>query len=299
MSIHSLKRKLNEKEERLASANSQKFERTMKLAVKAMLEEEARYNDAGEDRGNSNAFLHAYWSALLAKNISIEWSKKWTDAHEEDDDQNEVDRAMDLFNNKLGQNLFMNGQSDEVLAVVVENAISAGKGKIVVNGKLQATSNFGLCEKNIFTAIYKKLLSIIIELLVTDQINSLNADGMTPLMVACITDYKEAVKELIACSDLQYKDSQKKTVLMFSVQSSYDIFKMILDSSSILNEQDNQGQTALMYAASQGDLKKVEALIMKGADPNLKMKNKMTAYDLAQIENHNEVAILLKCKQHT
>lgn len=294
---HSISRTLNPSEKRLADKNPQTFELTMKLAAKAILEEEARYSTAGEDRGNSNAFLHTYWSALLTKNISIEWAKEWTDAHEEDYGQSEIDQEMDLFNNKLGREIAPQAQTDEILAIAAENAISSGKGKMIINGNLKATSSIGLREKNIFEAIYKKILSIVIELLVTNQVKNFNADGMTPLMLACVTDYREAVKELIPYSDLKAKNSQRQTALMLSVKSSYDLFKMILDSGSLLNEQDNQGQTALMLAARVGDLKKIEALIAKGVDQDLKMQNNMTAYDLALIENHPEAAMLLKSKK--
>jgi len=293
---HSIKRTLNPDEKKLADENPKEYLLTMKLAAKAMFEEEARYSTAGEDRGNSNAFLHAYWSCLLAKNISLNWAKKWTNAHEQEENQDNLDRQIDLFNNALGFEIAQKNktQSNEFLAGIVEKAILEGMGKIIVKGVLKQSSSIGTREKNIFEAIYKNILSIVLELLTSNQINSQNGDLMTPLMVACITEFKEAVEALIPHGNIQKRDRYNRTVLMHSINSSEDIFKLVLDSTTSVNEQDNEGQTALMFAAARGDQKKVKALLSKGADVNIKMNNNFTAYDLACSENHFEVAQILR-----
>ncbi len=65
-------RQLNKYEKELQKQDPEKARETIKLALKAMFEEKIRYNDNGTDGGNANAFLHSYWSALLAKNIKLE-----------------------------------------------------------------------------------------------------------------------------------------------------------------------------------------------------------------------------------
>ncbi|MDO9181049.1 MAG: hypothetical protein Q7U04_01510, partial [Bacteriovorax sp.] len=77
-------RSLNNNEKILFKENPINGRATIKLALKAMFEEKIRYRNNGEDGSDSNAFLHAYWSSLLAKDISIDWAQRWTTAHEED-----------------------------------------------------------------------------------------------------------------------------------------------------------------------------------------------------------------------
>lgn len=49
-----------------------------------------------------DAFRHAYWSALNAYEQGESLARQFGNAHEEEDNQEEFDRTMDLYNNNYG-----------------------------------------------------------------------------------------------------------------------------------------------------------------------------------------------------
>ncbi len=77
----------------------------------------------------TNAFRHAFWNVLIAKNVydknesvekSVAWAKKITDMHEKLAPNKEPDRSMDLHNNEVGRLLFIenNLQSKEKETII-------------------------------------------------------------------------------------------------------------------------------------------------------------------------------------
>lgn len=63
----------------------------------ARLYSESTIND------ESDACRHYVWAVLLYKKFGNEFSTKVLDAHEQDDKQSEIEKRMDLTNNKFGQ----------------------------------------------------------------------------------------------------------------------------------------------------------------------------------------------------
>lgn len=61
---------------------------------------------------------------------------------------------------------------------------------------------------------------------------------------------------------------------------------------SMINDQNNEGETVLMLWASQGNLRMVKMLLEIGADPSLKNRLGRTAQDLAA--GHDDVIALLR-----
>ena len=57
---------------------------------------------------------------------------------------------------------------------------------------------------------------------------------------------------------------------------------------------DNDGYTALHYAAIDGQIQVVEALLNAGADKAVKGNDGMTALDEAQEKNHTAIVKLLR-----
>ncbi len=77
----------------------------------------------------SNAFRHALWNILIAKNVypkndsvekSLEWAKEMTDLHEKLAPNAKLEMKMDLHNNEVGRILFKkhNLQSEDKEAIV-------------------------------------------------------------------------------------------------------------------------------------------------------------------------------------
>ena len=75
-----------------------------------------KYGETHRKNGPANAFRHALWSALLAhealnwgKDIykSLAWAKNITDRHEKIMPNKELAKAMDLHNNGIGRNVYL------------------------------------------------------------------------------------------------------------------------------------------------------------------------------------------------
>jgi len=300
MNQSSSKRVLNQYEKKLAHEFPKEAHKTLRLALKASFEEEARYTEAGIDDNNANAFLHIYWSALLVKYISKEWAEKWTNAHEMEHEPNSLSKKMDLLNNGVGIHFAKENSalSDEELAIQINQLVSSGSAFIIKDKLIVKSDKKGIKEKNIFNAICNKIFSIIIELISSNQLLKKNSDGMSPLMLACATNYIEAVKVLVRKSNLDEKDVNGNTPLLIASSSQSEVLKELLDAGANVNEQNfYDKETALMKAASRGMIENVEILLKSGAKKDLKNFLGLTAYDIAVSENKNQLLPLLKINE--
>ncbi len=77
--------------------------------------------------------------------------------------------------------------------------------------------------------------------------------------------------------------------------SNLEIIKLLLAAGADVNLQDNEGKTALMYAAELGLLLSVDFFLTNGADPDLQDNNGRTAlmYAIRRYENIDTVRLLL------
>jgi hypothetical protein len=88
-----------------------------------------------------NAFRHALWNVLIAKNCyvknnsiekSVDWAKKVTDMHEKLAPNSNLEMLMDLHNNEIGRMLFLENSlhsenTDRILSVIKEKMETAVK----------------------------------------------------------------------------------------------------------------------------------------------------------------------------
>lgn len=96
--------------------------------------------------GPANAFRHAFWNYLIAKNCTglaknntaaITWSEKITDWHEKAFPNRKLARKMDLHNNEVGRIIFLNHFSkteQEIIGIL--------KKMTVTSSKVDSNSNF-------------------------------------------------------------------------------------------------------------------------------------------------------------
>lgn len=89
----------------------------------------------------TNAFRHALWNVLIAKNIyaknksiehSVAWAKKVTDMHEQLAPNSKLEMLMDLHNNEVGRNIFaekqlQNMEDESIISVLKEKMNTAVK----------------------------------------------------------------------------------------------------------------------------------------------------------------------------
>lgn len=87
---------------------------TVWATLESILFSEKHFHESHGGRGVANAFRHAAWNLLIAKNGSvftsqekaIEWAKFITDLHEECFPNESFDHEMDLHNNRIGREVF-------------------------------------------------------------------------------------------------------------------------------------------------------------------------------------------------
>lgn len=83
--------------------------------VKAFTLAQKYFPKTNSTNGVGNAFRHALWCCLImmycckisSPKKSLEWCKRMTDMHEELFPNEPMETKMDLHNNKVGMNLFM------------------------------------------------------------------------------------------------------------------------------------------------------------------------------------------------
>lgn len=91
----------------------------------------------GETDGHSDAFRHAYWSAMLSHRFGEEWTESYTTAHErkpDDPRSHATGQAMDLHNNEVGRRIAVEhpDAGPEELKEYVKQAVEKGD-MVVVN----------------------------------------------------------------------------------------------------------------------------------------------------------------------
>ncbi|XP_063778875.1 ankyrin repeat and SAM domain-containing protein 6 [Pseudophryne corroboree] len=117
---------------------------------------------------------------------------------------------------------------------------------------------------DIFHAVKMGNLLLVTEILDEDpnQVNAVNADGASPLMIAAVTGKLELVR-------------------------------LLVDKNIDINKQDSvHAWTALMQATYHGNKEIVIYLLSQGADVNLRAKNGYTAFDLVMLLNDPDTELV-------
>jgi len=110
---------------------------TIKATKRTVVICEKLYKKAHHGHGPENAFRHALWNVLIAKDTlaitankekSVDWAAKFTDLHEELSPNNVLEKAMDLHNNQTGRQFFLknpNASDDEIINSLISYASKA------------------------------------------------------------------------------------------------------------------------------------------------------------------------------
>ena len=124
-----------------------------------------------------------------------------------------------------------------------------------------------------------------------------NAAGETPIYIASqeghaeiITLLKEKNPELLKTKDL--KGNNIITAAVINMRDEL-LDVLIKEVPNLINEQNHDGKTALMYASEYGGTEMVKSLLNAGADPSIKDKENKTAVLLAKEWKHKEIIKLL------
>jgi len=115
-----------------------------------------------------------------------------------------------------------------------------------------------------------------------DTVNTVNAGGFNPLMIACYRGQTEAAKTLVKLGANVNSDSNEGTALLAAVyQNNTELALFLIKKNAKLNAQGPDGNSALMYAVMNQNIEIINALTKKGADRSIKNLDGQTAYSLA------------------
>ncbi len=121
----------------------------------------------------------------------------------------------------------------------------------------------------------------------TIEVNQLNPNDESPLMLAALHGHLRLAEQLIA----RGADVNKTgwTPLHYAATGGHaDLLKLLLDHHAYIDAESPNGTTPLMMAAYYGNPKVTLLLLEEGADPTLKNQNGLTAYDFAYNGPHQE-----------
>ena len=155
------------------------------------------------------------------------------------------------------------------------------------SGKLIVTAALGKAKEAILTLIEQGV-----------DLECLDEEGRTILMCAALRGDKEIVETLIRAgaspADL---DEKNETVLMYAVENSnpddlVEFFLNLKDKNSDINQCNDSGVTALMFAVEYGTIKTVNLLLAARANPNAQDEDGFTAL-IRTTDNTSSDALLI------
>jgi ankyrin repeat protein len=129
------------------------------------------------------------------------------------------------------------------------------------------------------------------------NVNTIDTEERTALMYAAYNGHTEILKLLISKGALiNTVDLYGRSALMMASSGPFpDVVKLLLDRKADPNIADRKEHfTALMYAASEGQMVIVRLLLEAGADPFMKDVDGDIAATFASNNGHTEIAALLK-----
>lgn len=160
--------------------------------------------------------------------------------------------------------------------------------------------------QDLLSAIEKKDKALTTAILASEQvpIEVKGEDGWTPLYRAIATGEPDFVKQVLAAGAKaeiapSYVDHDSQTPLTFAIsyyRSTPAIFSLLLDAGAQIDtpSDTDRGKMPLELAVKRNEEQMVEALLQKGADPNLPIWYGETVVHLAAQEGHGEIIRLLK-----
>ena len=161
---------------------------------------------------------------------------------------------------------------------------------------------------SLHTAIFnERIYQIQVFLTVGMKVDTKDDLGRTPLMIACFMTNKrrrETVCQLLLDhgADVKLRDKFERTILMYAcaTRNEFLLDQLLLYTDDDLNWVDLDGNTCLMYAAIEGDVKimkkLLEPFITYGVDLDVCNRQGLTAYLLALKNGNTDCAKILQNK---
>jgi hypothetical protein len=123
----------------------------------------------------------------------------------------------------------------------------------------------------------------VVDLLVnwpTTRLSVRNAQGETPLMLAAIQN-KLSLAKLLVLRGADVNQTGWTPLHYAATKGHIEMMRLLIDNSAYLDAESPNGTTPLMMAAHYGTSMAVKLLLEEGADPRLKNKLGLSAWDFA------------------
>jgi ankyrin repeat protein len=124
------------------------------------------------------------------------------------------------------------------------------------------------------------------------DVNVLNAQGESPLMIAALKDQRDLSAALIQ-RDADVNKTGWTPLHYAASRGNLAIMSLLLDNHAYIDAESPNGTTPLMMAAMYGSAAAVDLLLKEGADPLLKNQPGLTAIDFALRASRKEAADLI------
>lgn len=157
--------------------------------------------------------------------------------------------------------------------------------------------SFSQEKMDVFDVARKGTIEQVKEILKTNPkaFNVINNDGYSPLTLACYRGNNEVAKLLIENGSDINGNSKMGTPLMASVVvKNNDIAEFLIAKNANINAANENGFTALIYAAQFSNDKILKLLLKHNANKNIKDKEGKTAFEYAVFIGNEEIINLLK-----
>jgi ankyrin repeat protein len=120
-------------------------------------------------------------------------------------------------------------------------------------------------------------------------------------LLAAIVGGKNEVVEYLLVNGADPNDHGRMasaTALMYAASfGNLQAVRMLLSCGALINDRDTIGRTALMHACERGQTEAITLLLENGADPTIQDGYDYTAADWAKIRGHSEVKVLCAGKR--
>lgn len=151
-------------------------------------------------------------------------------------------------------------------------------------------------QSDIFDASRKGQLNEVISIYskTPDAINLNNAEGYSPLILACYHDNEEVVRFLVdKVSDINGTSNYGTTLMAAVVKGNLNIIEMLLTNKADPDIADSNGTTAMHYAVMFKNYEAVKLLIEANANLKIMDNRGQSALDYAVKQNDKKLKNLL------